>query len=195
MFTLFQRKKTTSLLAREIKINENPTSGDYYIYVEGDEIGFMNWLLKTLGLKDPSVSLSISDKYVTRVNGKKDFSVIPTSEIHNFNAGFAKNKGLILRAIAAIFAGLFFLVTSISARESGMGFGLLVVCILIAFVFLYLYSRSGGLSIGVTTFNNNGEQMMIKSGLTGTKLEKNDFEKSFNAVKNAVSEKSKYFNK
>ena len=61
---LFNKVKTTNLLAREIKMDENPTGEDPYLYVEGDETGFVNWILKKLGLKDPSVSLSISKLWI-----------------------------------------------------------------------------------------------------------------------------------
>jgi hypothetical protein len=36
----------TTLLARNIVINENPANGENYLLVEGDEVGFLNWLLK-----------------------------------------------------------------------------------------------------------------------------------------------------
>jgi len=190
------KAKTITLLAREVKINENPTSGEDFMHIEGDEIGFINWLLKTLGLKDPSVSFSISDRFITRVEGKKQFSIIPTSEIHNINAGFAKNKQLLLRAGIFALLSFAFLIMGVTARRGGTPqFGLFALFAILTIVYIWLYGRSGGLNVGVSTFNGDGDTIIVKSGLTGYKLEKNDFEKTFHAVKNAASNNSKYFKK
>ena len=162
------------------------------MYIEGDEVGFVNWLLKTLGLKDPSVSFSISDRFITRVEGKKQYSIIPTSEVHNINAGFAKNKKLLL--LAGLFSLLALVVLFIAIDEEE-GFFMVIFPILFTLVCIWLYGRSGGLNIGVSTFNGNGDNIIVKSGLTGYKLEKDDFEKTFHAVKNAASNNSKYFKK
>jgi len=40
-----------------------------------------------------------------------------------------------------------------------------------------------------------GEDIRIKSGLTGKKLDKSDFENVFNALKNASSNSSTYYKK
>jgi hypothetical protein len=190
--SLLGKSKTITLLAREVKINENPSSGENFMYIEGDEVGFVNWLLKTLGLKDPSVSFSISDRFITRVEGKKQYSIIPTSEVHNINAGFAKNKKLLL--LAGLFSLLALVVLFIAIDEEE-GFFMVIFPILFTLVCIWLYGRSGGLNISVSTFNGNGDNIIVKSGLTGYKLEKNDFEKTFHAVKNAASNNSKYFKK
>ena len=190
--SLLGKSKTITLLAREVKINENPSSGENFMYIEGDEVGFVNWLLKTLGLKDPSVSFSISDRFITRVEGKKQYSIIPTSEVHNINAGFAKNKKLLL--LAGLFSLLALVVLFIAIDEEE-GFFMVIFPILFTLVCIWLYGRSGGLNIGVSTFNGNGDNIIVKSGLTGYKLEKDDFEKTFHAVKNAASNNSKYFKK
>ena len=112
-----KKTKTITLLAREVRINENPASGEDFMYIEGDQVGFVNWLLKTLGLKDPSVSFSISDRFITRVEAKKQYAVIPTSEIHNINAGFAKNKQLLIRAGLCALLGFVFLLTGFAERR------------------------------------------------------------------------------
>ena len=190
--SLLGKSKTITLLAREVKINENPSSGENFMYIEGDEVGFVNWLLKTLGLKDPSVSFSISDRFITRVEGKKQYSIIPTSEVHNINAGFAKNKKLLL--LAGLFSLLALVVLFIAIDEEE-GFFMVIFPILFTLVCIWLYGRSGGLNIGVSTFNGNGDNIIVKSGLTGYKLEKDDFEKTFHAIKNAASNNSKYFKK
>ena len=53
----------TTLLARKIEINPNPSAGEDYLFVEGDQVGFWNWLLKLIGLKDPSVKVfSVKNK-------------------------------------------------------------------------------------------------------------------------------------
>ena len=50
--------------------------------------------------------------------------------------------------------------------------------------------------VGLSTFNGAGSEMMsIKSGFSGKKLDKSDFEQLFGALKNAVSDNSKYFSK
>jgi hypothetical protein len=183
---LFNFFSTTSLLAREIKINESPASGEFYLYVEGDEIGLMNWILKKLGLKDPSVCLSVSDLYVTRINAKKNYHVTPTSQVHNFNSGFTKNKGLLILAFTFFLGAIVSIITIIGPIILGL-LGLLCI---------WLYKKSGSMTVGLTTFNGAGnERMRIKSGLTGKQLEKKDFEELFNALKNAVSNNSNYFTK
>jgi len=194
--SLLGKSKTITLLAREVRINENPASGEDFMYIEGDQVGFVNWLLKLLGLKDPSVSFSISDRFITRVEGKKQYAIIPTSEIHNINAGFAKNKQLLIRAGVCALLGFAFLIMGVTARRGGAPlFGVFALCAVLTIVWIWLYGRSGGLNVSVSTFNGNGDTIIVKSGLTGYKLEKNDFEKTFHAVKNAASNNSKYFKK
>ena len=191
---LFNKVKTTNLLAREIKMDENPTGEDPYLYVEGDETGFVNWILKKLGLKDPSVSLSISDKYITLVTGKKHFSITPTAQIHNFDTGFAKDKSLLIKAIFSYVGGL-----GLPIIDKLFGFRgdttLIAFLLLIAgTIFLWLYSKSGAMIVGLSTFNGSGnERINVKSGMTGNKLDKSGFEKLFNSLKSAVSKNSKYF--
>jgi hypothetical protein len=193
---LFNRTTTTTLLAREIKINENPASGENYLYVEGDETGFLNWILKKVGLKDPSISLSIADKYVTRINGGKYFSVIPTSEIHDFRSGFAKNKWLLLRAIISFLSGLFLFIVSIDENDAGIGFMFLLFFVALGLLHVWLYKRSGAMIVELNTFNGSGsEKMRVKSGLTGMRLGKENFEQLFGSLKNVLSNNSKYFRK
>lgn len=192
---LFKRINNTTLLARDIKINENPINGDFYLYVESNEIGFMNWVLKTPGLKDLSVSLSISDKFITRVNGKKHFSIKPTSQIHNFDSGFAKNNALFVSAMSCFLIGLMGFITMVS-KSAGSAFGTLIFMAIIGAIFLWLYSKYGAMVIGLSKFNDSGnETLSIRSGMTGKKLDKSDFEQLFIALKNAVSENSQYFKK
>jgi hypothetical protein len=193
--SLLGKTKTITLLAREVRINENPASGEDFMYIEGDQVGFMNWLLKLLGLKDPSVSFSISDRFITRVEGKKQYAIIPTSEIHNINAGFAKNKQLLVRAGICALVGFIALIGGLAERKGGPFFMLFALMAILAVVFIWLYGRSGGLNVGVSTFNGDGDTIIVKSGLTGYKLEKDDFEKTFHAMKNAASNNSKYFKK
>jgi hypothetical protein len=193
--SLLGKTKTITLLAREVRINENPASGEDFMYIEGDQVGFMNWLLKLLGLKDPSISFSISDRFITRVEGKKQYAIIPTSEIHNINAGFAKNKQLLVRAGICALVGFIALLGGFAERKGGPFFMLFALMAVLTVVFIWLYGKSGGLNVGVSTFNGDGDTIIVKSGLTGYKLEKNDFEKTFHAVKNAASNNSKYFKK
>lgn len=193
--SLLGKTKTITLLAREVKINENPMSGEDFMYIEGDQVGFINWLLKLIGLKDPSVSFSISDRFITRVEGKKQYSIIPTSEIHNISAGFAKNKQLLVRAGIFALVGFICLILGLVERKGGPFFMMFALMAVLTIVFIWLYGRSGGLNVGVSTFNGDGDTIIVKSGLTGYKLEKNDFEKTFHAVKNAASNNSKYFKK
>lgn len=193
--SLLGKTKTITLLAREVRINENPNPGEDFMYIEGDQVGFINWLLKLIGLKDPSVSFSISDCFITRVEGKKQYSIIPTSEIHNINAGFAKNKQLLVRAGICALIGFVALIGGVASRKGAPFFMLFAFMAVLTIVWIWLYGRSGGLNVGVSTFNGDGDTIIVKSGLTGYKLEKNDFEKTFHAVKNAASNNSKYFKK
>jgi hypothetical protein len=186
----FGKSNQATILAREVRINENPSVGESYIYIEGDQIGFLNWLLKLLGLKDPSIVFSISEDYVTRIEGKKSYSIIPTSEIHNINSGFSKNKNYLLLALGTAFSALTSLILAV---EEGEFIPLFVLMALLTALFLWLYKRSGGLIVGVTTFNGLGEFVAVQSGMTGYKLEKDDFEKVFRSVKNAVRSNSKYY--
>jgi hypothetical protein len=186
----FGKSNQATILAREVRINENPSVGESYIYIEGDQIGFLNWLLKLLGLKDPSIVFSISEDYVTRIEGKKSYSIIPTSEIHNINSGFSKNKNYLLLALGTAFSALTSLILAV---EEGEFIPLFVLMALLTALFLWLYKRSGGLIVGVTTFNGLGELVAVQSGMTGYKLEKDDFEKVFRSVKNAVRSNSKYY--
>lgn len=188
--TFFGKSNQATILAREVRINENPSVGESYIYIEGDQIGFLNWLLKLLGLKDPSIVFSISEDYVTRIEGKKSYSIIPTSEIHNINSGFSKNKNYLLLALGTAFSALTSLILAV---EEGEFAPLFVLMALLTALFLWLYKRSGGLIVGVTTFNGLGEFVAVQSGMTGYKLEKDDFEKVFRSVKNAVRSNSKYY--
>ena len=193
--SLLGKTKTITLLAREVRINENPNPGEDFMYIEGDQVGFVNWLLKLIGLKDPSVSFSISDRFITRVEGKKQYAIIPTSEIHNINAGFAKNKQLLVRAGICALIGFVALIAGVAARKGTPFFMLFAFMAVLTIVWIWLYGRSGGLNVSVSTFNGDGDTIIVKSGLTGYKLEKNDFEKTFHAVKNAASNNSKYFKK
>jgi hypothetical protein len=160
----------TTLLARKIEFNPNPAEGEDYVYIEGDKIGFLNWLLKTLGLSDPSIRLSINNKFITKVEGGKLYDLSPTSGIYNFSAGYTMNKSLLLLAILFIWT------------------------IILPIIFFILYKRSASLVIFINCYKEGVyESMSIKSGLTGKKLEKSDFENIFNALKNVSSKNSGYF--
>ena len=61
---------------------------------------------------------------------------------------------------------------------------------------IWLYGRSGALIASVSCYKDQyGENSRIKSGLTGKKLDKADFENVFNALKNASSNSSNYYKK
>ena len=181
----------TTLLARKIEINPNPSDGEDYLFVEGDQVGFWNWLLKLLGLKDPSVKVTINSQFITRVDGGKFYQVSPTSGIYGFNAGFTKNKKLLVAAVVAILLAIICLLGG--EKESTI---LALLLVVVAVVCIFLYGRSGALIASVSCFKDPyGEDIRIKSGLTGKKLDKNDFENVFNALKNASSNSSSYYKK
>jgi hypothetical protein len=162
----------TTLLARNIVINENPANGENYLLVEGDEVGFLNWLLKILGLKDPSVKFSINDNYITTVNGGKLFTVSPTSQIYGFSSGFSKDKNLLILAILFIWT------------------------IILPIIFYFLYTRSGAMVVTVNCFKDGvGQSIRVKEGLTGKKLDKSDFEGVYNAIKNVSATNSTFYKK
>ncbi|MBM3430249.1 MAG: hypothetical protein FJX99_04615 [Bacteroidetes bacterium] len=162
----------TTLIARQIDINPNPSSGQDYLYVEGDQVGFMNWLLKLLGLKDPSIRISINDSFITRVEEGKFYTVSPTSGIYGFSSGFSKDKKLLILAI------------------------LLIWTIIPPIILFILYTRSGAMTASVSCFKDGfGTSIRIKSGLTGKQLQKSDFEDVFNALKNVTSNNSQFYNK
>ena len=182
----------TTLLARKIEINPNPANGEDYLFVEGDQVGFWNWLLKLVGLKDPSIKVSINDQFITRVDGGKFYQVSPTSGIYGFNAGFTKNKKLLVMAVLCILIGLFALVAG-GGKE---GFYILLLLLVVALIMVWLYGRSGALIASVSCFKDQyGEDIRIKSGYTGKKLDKSDFENVLNALKNASSNSSTYYKK
>lgn len=162
----------TTLLARDIVINENPTNGENYLMVEGDEVGLLNWLLKILKLKDSSVKFSINDNFITTINGGKIFTVAPTSQIYAFSTGFSKNKYLILLAILSIWT------------------------IILPIIFFFLYTRSGAMFVTVNCFKDGvGQTIRVKEGLTGKKLDFSHFESVYNAIKNVSSSNSSYYKK
>jgi hypothetical protein len=184
----------TKLLARKIEINPSPADGEDYLYVEGDQVGFWNWLLKVLGLKDPSVKVTISHRFITRVDGGKNYSVSPTSGIYGFNAGFSKNKKLLVLGALFILTGLLMLIMGLAGDGAGAGFMGFLVFAIIGAICIWLYGRSGSLIASVNCFKDGyGENISVKSGLTGKKLEKSDFENLFNALKNASANSSSYY--
>jgi hypothetical protein len=196
LFAMLGVGGVTTLLARKIEINPNPSDGEDYLYVEGDQVGFWNWLLKLLGLKDPSVKVTINSQFITRVDGGKFYQVSPTSGIYGFNAGFTKNKKLLLMAALFFFIGLVTLILSLGEGDAGPGFIGLILFGAVGAICLWLYGRSGALIASVSCFKDPyGEDIRIKSGLTGKKLDKNDFENVFNALKNASTNSSSYYKK
>ncbi|MFN5877787.1 MAG: hypothetical protein ACK44B_02895, partial [Flavobacteriales bacterium] len=134
--------------------------------------------------------------FITRVDGGKFYQVSPTSGIYGFNAGFTKNKKLLVSAFLCFFIGLVVLILSLGEGDAGPGFIGLILFALIGAIFFWLYGRSGALIASVSCFKDlYGEDIRIKSGLTGKKLDKSDFENVFNALKNASSNSSTYYKK
>lgn len=170
LFGMFGVGGVTTLLAREINVNPNAGDGENYISIEGDQIGFINWILKILGLMDPSVKLTIDNRYITRVDGGKFYAISPTSGIYNFSSGYSMNKSYLILAILFIWT------------------------IILPIVFFILYKRSASLVLNVDCFKTGVyESISVKSGFTGKKLEKSDFENIFQALKNASSKSSQYY--
>jgi len=179
-------KRSTTLLASKIEINPNPETGEHYLFLEGNKVGFIPWLLKKLGLMDPSVKISVDDKLITRVDGGKQYTVAPTASVYGFSAGYSNKKRLLVQAILALVFGIFF---GISIHIS-----VLIVGILLALVFFWLYKRSGALSMSLSCYKDGfGADLRVKSGLTGKKLNKSDFENVFNALRNVSQANSQFY--
>ena len=178
-------KRSTTLLASKIEINPNPESGEHYLFLEGNKVGFIPWLLKKLGLMDPSVKISVDDKLIKRVDGGKEYTVAPTASIYGFSAGWSNKKRLLVQAILALLLGLYGITVHIS---------LLIAGIILALVFFWLYKRSGALSMSVSCYKDGfGADLRVKSGLTGKKLNKSDFENIFNALRNVSQANSQFY--
>lgn len=44
-------KRSTTLLASKIEINPNPETGEHYLFLEGNKVGFIPWLWASLNFK------------------------------------------------------------------------------------------------------------------------------------------------
>ncbi|MDA9986906.1 hypothetical protein N9E11_02660 [Crocinitomicaceae bacterium] len=187
MFKLFSA--STTLLASKIEFNPNPSEGEHYLFIEGDKVGFIAWLLKLLGLSDPSVKVIVDDKLIKRIDGGKKYTVSPTSSIYGFSSGYSNNKLYLVLMILMVCLALFFLV--ISARP------ILVILIVLAALgglFYWLYKRSGALEMSIQCYKDgHGANLRVKSGLTGKKLDKSDFENIFNSINNASQANSQFY--
>jgi len=183
MLKLF--KSTPTLLASKIDVNPAPSSGEHYLFIEGNKIGFIAWLLKILGLKDPSVKIIVDDKLIKRVDGGKKFSVAPTSSIYGFTSGYSNKKLYLVLMILMACLTLYFLVKAPI---------LAIILAALGFLFFWLYKRSGAIEVSIACYKDGfGVDMRVKSGLTGKKLDKSDFENIFNAIRNVSEINSKFY--
>lgn len=176
-------RTSTTLLASKIESNPNPSEGEHYLFIEGNKVGFIAWLLKLLGLSDPSVKISIDDKLIKRIDGGKKYTVSPTSSIYGFGSGYSSNKMLLVLAILAVIGGL------LTMEVIAIVLGLIVAAIL-----FFLYTRSGALEMSIACYKDgHGANLRVKSGLTGKKLDKSDFENIFNSLRNVSQANSQFY--
>jgi len=69
-----------------------------------------------------------------------------------------------------------------------------IIGVVLTFFFAWKYNHSRSLSIGLSTYNNNGGVVLsMKSGASGLKLVESHFEQLIATANYAVSANSKYF--
>ncbi len=96
--SIFKRKSIT-LLVRDFIVNPEAKNQEPYLTIEGDRKGLISWILKIIGLRDPSVRFELSNNDMILISRKKDYTYFPTKEVHNYNISHGKNKFYIVLAV------------------------------------------------------------------------------------------------
>ena len=159
------------VLARKFEVTDDFNSKDKpLLLIEGDKKGFIPWLLKKLGISDPSTTLRIEHDSIVTTEGGKSFSLLPIRDLHGLKVGYSNDKKYLFLAIITCWT------------------------IIGLFLFLWLYSRSGALEVSGNTSNNATFGLRLVSGLSGTKITKDDMFKALENLKKASEQSSRYYN-
>jgi hypothetical protein len=175
----FFKSQSVTLLAREVRFDSSNPSNP--ILIEGDQKGFLIWILKRLNLMDPSFRVEVKDGNLITCAGNKNFSYMPMSLLSSYSAGFSTQKAYVVAAIllAIVAIGSFF----VSMDLGVFGLILSVLYAGISYLLMWLYRRSGALTFQMNLYNREGGvTIRIQSGLTGIKLDKELLDKAIDAA-------------
>lgn len=189
-FSLFNQT-TVNVLAREAKFD--PANAQNPIIIEGDKKGFIPWLLKLIGLSDPSYRLEVIDDKIITCEGKKSYDYLPCSLISGYSVGFKNNKGYLVACLTLLFSSFMSFIAGLGDGEFLSGLGLAVILGALAGLFYWLYKRSGAFTFSIKCYNGEGlRTIRMVSGFTGLKLDKSMITQAAEATALAAK-KSNYF--
>jgi hypothetical protein len=184
------KSQTVTLLAREITFDSANTSTP--IIIEGDRKGFFIWILKKLGIADPSYRVEVKNGNLITCAGKSHYTYLPLSLLSSYSAGFAKKKlYMVLAFLFGIVTVLYFLTLLLNNDLEWIPIPIIIG--LIGWLFLWLYKRSGVFNFKMSLYNGEGAvTIRLKSGLTGTTLDADIIQKALDATATAAKS-SQYF--
>ena len=181
------KSKSITLLARDFVVNTEAKDYDPYLTIEGDRKGIIAWILKLLGLRDPSVRFELSKNDMVLISRKKDYSYLPTKEVHSYNVSHGKNKFYIVLAVISFIIFLFSFAAGADFDENFWG-------LLFVGLFFWLYKRSNSLRVSYNTYNNNGAvSLSLKSGNTGMLIDDSHFKQLLEISKYVMSSSSRFY--
>jgi len=97
---IFSKKRIT-LIVREFEVNSSATDNDPLLRIRGHRKGFLFWILRILGLKDPSVELLLTKDKITTILSNREHHFLPTKQIHSYFVSKAKKKIWVVLSVLA----------------------------------------------------------------------------------------------
>jgi hypothetical protein len=185
------KSQTVTLLAREITFDSANTSTP--IIIEGDRKGVIIWILKKLGLIDPSYRVEVKNGNLITCAGKSQYTYLPLSLLSSYSAGFAKKKLYVVVAILFCICSFILLMMIMWHGFESEPFLVTIILGLLGGLFFWLYKRSGVFNFKMSLYNGEGAvTIRLKSGLTGASLDADIIQKALDATATAAKS-SQYF--
>ena len=167
-----------------------------FLNVEGRQLGIFPWLLEKTGLADPTFRFAIAHDFITFVKGNKEYTLVPTQEIHSVSVGYSRNKMLLIAAIAFLLMGFFFLLVSIGEGEAGIAVPALLG-IIAGGICWWRYKFSEKLEIIATTLSPDRVRasfgVKLKSTMTGAKVTEEQLGQTLSVMMKICQMRSKHY--